>query len=163
VVRRMFADIDADTYVLVDGDNTYRAPSARVMVQKLVGERLDLVVGSRLTASDSAFRRGHRSGNRLFAGFVALLFGPQLHRISFRGTGCSRGASSNPFRHSQRDSRPRRNLPSTLSSCASFFTILCAVLSLSALVLAILSCSPISKPVWFREFPRQFWRRSSCF
>jgi hypothetical protein len=76
VVRRMFADIDADTYVLVDGDNTYHAPSARAMVRRLVGERLDMVVGSRLTASDdSAFRRGHRFGNRLLTGFVALLFG----------------------------------------------------------------------------------------
>jgi glycosyl transferase family 2 len=76
VVRRMLADIDADIYVLVDGDNTYHAPSARAMVQKLVEERLDMVVGSRLIACDDcAFRHGHRFGNRLLTGFVAHLFG----------------------------------------------------------------------------------------
>ena len=82
VVRRMFADIDADVYVLVDGDNTYHAPSARTMVQRLADEKLDMVVGCRLTAYDhAAFRRGHRFGNDLLTGFVGLLFGRSFSDI----------------------------------------------------------------------------------
>ncbi len=76
VVRRMFADIDADIYVLVDGDDTYHAPSAAAMIQKLIDERLDMVVGTRLSEySEDAFRLGHRFGNDLLTGFLGLLFG----------------------------------------------------------------------------------------
>src|SRR6478609_5386452 len=75
VVRRMFADVDADIYVLVDGDSTYDVPSVRTMIDKLVGERLDMVVGSRRHQFDSAYRPGHRMGNRIFTGFVAAVFG----------------------------------------------------------------------------------------
>lgn len=75
VVRRMFADIDADIYLLVDGDATYDAPSAPVMVQKLVGENLDMVVATRVDQETAAYRRGHRSGNWLFTTFVARIFG----------------------------------------------------------------------------------------
>jgi glycosyltransferase involved in cell wall biosynthesis len=76
VVRRMFADIQADIYVLVDGDDTYHAPSAPAMVQKLVEENLDMVVGSRLAVHDAAaFRWGHRLGNDLLTGFVGIIFG----------------------------------------------------------------------------------------
>jgi hypothetical protein len=75
VVRRMFADVDADIYVLVDGDATYDAPSVRAMIAKLVGDSLDMVVGSRRHQYESAYRRGHRLGNRLFTGFVAAVFG----------------------------------------------------------------------------------------
>ncbi|MBI5558578.1 MAG: glycosyltransferase [Deltaproteobacteria bacterium] len=79
VMRRMFSDIEADIYVLVDGDNTYHAESAPVMISRLLDEQLDMVVGSRLTAHDqAAFRRGHHLGNRLLTGFVALLFGRSL-------------------------------------------------------------------------------------
>jgi glycosyltransferase involved in cell wall biosynthesis len=61
VVRRMFADVEADIYMLADGDGTYDAASAPAMVAKLVGEQLDMVVGSRLTTYEGeAFRRGHR-------------------------------------------------------------------------------------------------------
>lgn len=76
VVRRMFADIDADVYVLVDGDATYHAASAPRMIERLVTENLDMVVGTRLHTDDpQAFRAGHHFGNRLLTGIVAWLFG----------------------------------------------------------------------------------------
>jgi glycosyltransferase involved in cell wall biosynthesis len=75
VVRRMFNDIEADIYVLADGDATYDAGSAPAMVAKLVGERLDMVVASRIDREEAAYRRGHRAGNRLLTGFVAHMFG----------------------------------------------------------------------------------------
>src|SRR5215218_8443853 len=75
VVRRMFTDIDADIYVLVDGDATYDAPSARTMIAKLLDERLDMVVAARIDQSQEAYRLGHRTGNRLLTGFVAEVFG----------------------------------------------------------------------------------------
>ena len=75
VVRRMFNDIEADIYVLVDGDATYDAASAPAMVAKLVDERLDMVVASRIDREEAAYRRGHRAGNRLLTGFVAHMFG----------------------------------------------------------------------------------------
>jgi glycosyltransferase involved in cell wall biosynthesis len=79
VVRRMFADIEADIYVMTDGDETYHSPSAPIMVQKLVAEGLDMVVGSRLsTEAEGAFRAGHHFGNRLLSGFVAWLFGDRF-------------------------------------------------------------------------------------
>jgi glycosyltransferase involved in cell wall biosynthesis len=74
VVRRMFADVDADIYVLVDGDSTYDAPSARVMISRLVDERLDMVVGARVEKEKAAYRRGHRAGNRLLTAFFASVF-----------------------------------------------------------------------------------------
>ena len=74
VVRRMFADVDADLYVLVDGDATYDAASARAMIARLIEERLDMVVGARVDQDEGAYRRGHRTGNRLLAGFFALAF-----------------------------------------------------------------------------------------
>jgi glycosyltransferase involved in cell wall biosynthesis len=75
VVRRMFADVDADIYVLVDGDATYDAPSARTMIARLTEERLDMVVGVRVDREEAAYRRGHRTGNRLLSGFVTHIFG----------------------------------------------------------------------------------------
>ena len=75
VVRRMFADIDADIYVLVDGDATYDAPSARTMIGRLIEERLDMVVAVRVDREEAAYRRGHRTGNRLLTGFVQHIFG----------------------------------------------------------------------------------------
>ena len=76
VVRRMFADVDADIYVLADGDGTYEAADAPGMVAQLRGERLDMIVGSRLTTyAGEAFRRGHRFGNDLLTGFLGLCFG----------------------------------------------------------------------------------------
>jgi len=82
VVRRMFADIDADIYVLVDGDGTYHAPSAQLMIDKLVEERLDMVVGARhADDGNAAFRRGHQFGNRMLTSFVGLLFGRSFSDI----------------------------------------------------------------------------------
>jgi len=75
VLRRMFADIDADIYVLVDGDDTYDATSASRMVDLLVSKSLDMVVGVRASTEASAYRRGHAYGNRLLTGFLSWLFG----------------------------------------------------------------------------------------
>jgi hypothetical protein len=75
VVRRMFADVDADIYVLVDGDDTYHAPSAPGMVDRLVSENLDMVNGARVTEIVAAYRPGHRFGNMMLTGLVAGIFG----------------------------------------------------------------------------------------
>src|SRR2546430_2408878 len=75
VVRRMFADVDADIYVLADGDATYDAPSAPAMIARLIEEKLDMVVGARVHREETAYRRGHQTGNRLLTGFVANIFG----------------------------------------------------------------------------------------
>jgi glycosyltransferase involved in cell wall biosynthesis len=75
VVRRMFADIEADIYVMADGDATYDASAAPGLVGRLVDERLDMVVGARKSEVEEAYRRGHRLGNRLFTGLLASLFG----------------------------------------------------------------------------------------
>lgn len=74
VVRRMFAEIDADIYVVVDGDDTYQASAAPGMIEKLVCERLDMVNGSRVESGRGAYRAGHRFGNRLLNWVVGLLF-----------------------------------------------------------------------------------------
>src|SRR5262249_50849037 len=76
VVRRMFSDVDADIYVLVDGDATYDAPSVPAMVDELLRNSLDMVVAARMHREDAAYRPGHQLGNRLFTGFVAWLFAP---------------------------------------------------------------------------------------
>ena len=75
VIRRMFADIEADIYVMVDGDATYHAPSALLMVQRMHCEGLDMVVGSRHSEEQTAYRAGHRFGNWMLTGFVTVLFG----------------------------------------------------------------------------------------
>jgi len=75
VVRRMFNDVEADIYVLVDGDATYDAPSAPAMIAKLLDERLDMVVATRVERQDTAYRRGHRTGNLMLTGFVTHIFG----------------------------------------------------------------------------------------
>jgi glycosyltransferase involved in cell wall biosynthesis len=75
VVRRMFADVDADIYVMADGDATYDAEAAPQLVRRLIDEQLDMVVGSRVTQHDAAYRRGHAMGNKLLTGMLAKLFG----------------------------------------------------------------------------------------
>jgi len=75
VVRRMFADIEADIYVMADGDATYDAAAAPAMIQRLLDEHLDMVVGARASEVDAAYRRGHRLGNRVLTGILARLFG----------------------------------------------------------------------------------------
>ena len=79
VVRRMFADVDADIYVIVDGDATYDAPSARRMIERLIDSQLDMVVGSRVDKDKVAYRAGHRAGNRILSSFVAWVFGPSFN------------------------------------------------------------------------------------
>ncbi|HVV62809.1 MAG TPA: glycosyltransferase family 2 protein [Pseudolabrys sp.] len=76
VVRRMFTDVEADIYVLVDGDATYDAPSAPVMIERMLHDRLDMVVGARVDREQAAYRAGHRTGNRLLTAFVREVFGP---------------------------------------------------------------------------------------
>ena len=78
VVRRMFADIDADIYVLVNGDDTYEAADAPRLVRALVERRLDLVNGKRMPVRAGAFRRGHRFGNRLLTAAVCGIFGSRF-------------------------------------------------------------------------------------
>jgi glycosyltransferase involved in cell wall biosynthesis len=75
VVRRMFADVDADIYVMADGDATYDAAAAPKLVARLVDEGLDMVVGSRVHQEAEAYRRGHVLGNRMMTGILARLFG----------------------------------------------------------------------------------------
>lgn len=81
VVRRMFADVDADIYVLVDGDATYDAASAPKMIETLLAERLDMVVGLRMERAQAAWRIGHRTGNWLLTSFLAEVFGPVFKDI----------------------------------------------------------------------------------
>ncbi len=77
VVRRMFAEIDAAIYVMVDGDDTYDASHAPTLINQLRSNRLDMVVANRLSDGEHE-RRGHRVGNRLFSGAVTKLFGTQV-------------------------------------------------------------------------------------
>lgn len=79
VMRRMFADIEADVYVLVDGDNTYHAASAPMLIQRLLTDHLDMVNGAREEKSVEAYRAGHRFGNRLLTGLVAWFFGERFN------------------------------------------------------------------------------------
>ena len=79
VVRRMFADVEADIYLMTDGDCTYDVSVARQLVEKLLAENLDMVVGCRVDAGESEnYRRGHRFGNRLLTGSVRRIFGGEF-------------------------------------------------------------------------------------
>ena len=78
VVRRMFADVEADVYVLVDGDGTYDAASAPLLVEALLEGGNDMVTGVRRAAEDDAYRPGHRWGNRLLTGIVRRVFGKPI-------------------------------------------------------------------------------------
>jgi glycosyltransferase involved in cell wall biosynthesis len=81
VVRRMFADIEADLYVLVDGDDTYDAASAPAMLRLAIDQRLDMVTGVRKTPEEiaaAAYRPGHQFGNALLTGLVRMVFGDRI-------------------------------------------------------------------------------------
>jgi len=78
VVRRMFADIEADIYVLVDGDDTYDAAAAPAMIRLLIENRLDMVNGARVTEIEAAYRPGHRFGNAVLTGIVGWIFGNRV-------------------------------------------------------------------------------------
>jgi glycosyltransferase involved in cell wall biosynthesis len=81
VVRRMFADVEADVFVLVDGDDTYDAAAAPTMVRMLVEGQLDMVTATRESAGRDAFPRGHRAGNALLAGIVRWVFGNRVSDV----------------------------------------------------------------------------------
>lgn len=81
VVRRMFADVDADIYVMADGDATYDSAAAPALVARMLDEQLDMVVGARVDDDVAAYRRGHRFGNRLMTGLLASLFGRSFSDI----------------------------------------------------------------------------------
>jgi hypothetical protein len=77
----MFADVEADIYVMADGDATYDPIAAPAMIAHLIDEQLDMVVGSRASEVDAAYRRGHRFGNRLLTGILARIFGRSFSDI----------------------------------------------------------------------------------
>lgn len=78
VVRRMFQDIEADVYVMVDGDDTYEAAVAPKLIERLVTDNLDMLVGRRVETHQAAYRAGHRLGNKVLTGLVGRLFGSQI-------------------------------------------------------------------------------------
>ena len=78
VVRRMFADVEADIYLLVDGDDTYDAGAAPIMVRQVIEQGVDLVTARRVHSEAGAYRTGHVLGNRMLTGLTALLFNVQL-------------------------------------------------------------------------------------
>src|SRR5690349_23973500 len=81
VVRRMFADVDADVYVLADGDATYDAASAPRLIARLVEDHLDMGVGLRVDQAEAAYRKGHRTGNWMLTSFLASIFGQAFKDI----------------------------------------------------------------------------------
>ncbi len=81
VVRRMLADVEADVFVVVDGDATYDAAACPAMIEKLLSDGLDLVNGVRVATARAAFRRGHRFGNVVLTGLIKLIFGSGLDDI----------------------------------------------------------------------------------
>jgi glycosyltransferase involved in cell wall biosynthesis len=78
VMRRMFADVEADIYVLADGDDTYDASQAPSLVRKLIDEELDLLTGRRVHTRADAYRAGHVWGNKMLTGLTAMMFGIEL-------------------------------------------------------------------------------------
>ncbi len=81
VVRRMFADIDADIYVMADGDGTYSPEDAETLIHTLITEGADMVVGTRKGVQDDAGRKGHAFGNRMFNTLYHFLFGNDFSDI----------------------------------------------------------------------------------
>lgn len=81
VVRRMFADIEADVYILADGDDTYEAAAAPAMIARLLDEQLDMVAGARDSELDAAYRRGHRFGNWMQTSLLTAMFGQSFSDI----------------------------------------------------------------------------------
>lgn len=81
VVRRMFADIDADIYLMMDGDMTYDVSRANELIAKLQNETLDMVVGRRITDDPNAYRAGHRWGNNALTGTLKIIFGQRFEDI----------------------------------------------------------------------------------
>lgn len=80
-IRHAFANIDADIYVMVDGDDTYDADIVRLMVDNLISRQLDMVVGKRSNAPTAAYRFGHQIGNKVFNAFFRMMFGGNFQDI----------------------------------------------------------------------------------
>jgi glycosyltransferase involved in cell wall biosynthesis len=78
VIRRMFADVDSDIYLMVDGDDTYDASSAPVLVEKLLDEQLDMINAARVASAEAAYRQGHRFGNKVLTSLVQWTFGNRI-------------------------------------------------------------------------------------
>lgn len=78
VIRRMFSDVDADIYVMVDGDDTYDHGSVTAMIERLERDGLDMIVAARRANSDAAYRPGHRFGNWLLTRLVTAIFGNRI-------------------------------------------------------------------------------------
>ena len=78
VMRRMFADVEADIYVLADGDDTYDASVAPALIKKLIEEGLDIVTGRRVHTEAAAYRAGHVWGNKMLTGLTAMMFNVNL-------------------------------------------------------------------------------------
>ena len=78
VMRRMFSDVEADIYVMVDGDGTYDAASAPRLIEALLEQELDMVVGARVEQGSAAYRPGHRFGNRILTALVGMIFGRKI-------------------------------------------------------------------------------------
>ncbi|MBT4732319.1 glycosyltransferase [Candidatus Woesearchaeota archaeon] len=81
VIRRMFSDIEADVYLVVDGDMTYDSSVAQLMIDKLRNEHLDMVICTRLEVSDKAYRLGHKMGNYFFSSAVGVIFGKKISDV----------------------------------------------------------------------------------
>jgi glycosyltransferase involved in cell wall biosynthesis len=81
VIRRMFADVEADIYVIVDGDDTYDAAAAPRLVSLLWDNQLDMVNARRLSDERNAFRAGHRFGNKLLSGMIHVIFGDRCRDV----------------------------------------------------------------------------------
>ncbi len=113
VVRRMFADIEADIYVLVDGDDTYDPAAAPAMVRSLIEHQLDMVTAVRLPTGHEAYRLGHRIGNRVLSYLVCHLFGNRVsdvlsgYRVFSRRFVKSFPAARGGFRDGDRVHHPR--------------------------------------------------------
>lgn len=94
VVRRMFGDIDADIFVLVDGDGTYPAERALEMISYLIEGPLDMVSGARAPDQEAAYRPGHRFGNQVITAMVGLIFVPGMAGLGARPRGRNHGTLS---------------------------------------------------------------------
>lgn len=81
VVRRMFADIEADIFILVDGDDTYDADAAPGLVSVLLEQRLDMVNARRVEDDEAAYRAGHRFGNKVLSGMIRVIFGDRCRDV----------------------------------------------------------------------------------
>src|SRR3990172_5999872 len=81
VVRRMLADLDADIYIIVDGDDTYDPASSPAMIERMLSENLDLVNGRRIETHPASYRFGHRRGNQFLSGLISRLFGSNFDDV----------------------------------------------------------------------------------